>query len=137
MVGYRHFSRIEKLYLLIEKKQSFSWEFVWNHKYSQLRNYRIRLLLLDRDNNTSHRMDDIFHSAGIIDWTMLDWRLIFCITCFCRLYVWCISSKWWYFLIKGSSDPNHFIFEINIGMRRIRHTKTLKLKDKFLDLLKI
>ena len=78
-------------------------------------------------------MDDIFHSAGIIDWTMLDWRLIFCITCFCRLYVWCISSKWWYFLIKGSPDPNHFIFEINIGMRRIRHTKTLKLNDEFLD----
>ena len=25
---------------------------------------------------------------------------------------------------KGSSDPCHFIFEINIGNRRIRHTAT-------------
>ena len=28
------------------------------------------------------------------------------------------------FLIKGSSDPNHFIFEINVGKRRIRHVLT-------------
>ena len=27
--------------------------------------------------------------------------------------------------IKGSSDPNHYIFEINVGKRRIRHTTTL------------
>ena len=30
--------------------------------------------------------------------------------------------------IKGSSDPSHFIFEINVGKRRIRHGTTLKLK---------
>ena len=29
--------------------------------------------------------------------------------------------------IKGSSDPSHFIFEINVGKRRIRHRTTLKL----------
>ena len=28
---------------------------------------------------------------------------------------------------KGSSDPNHFIFEINVGKRRIRHRTTLNL----------
>ena len=28
--------------------------------------------------------------------------------------------------VKGSPDPNHFIFEINVGKRRIRHTETLK-----------
>ena len=29
--------------------------------------------------------------------------------------------------ITGSSDPSHFIFEINVGNSRIRHTTTLKL----------
>ena len=38
---------------------------------------------------------------------------------------------------KGSLYPNHFIFEINIGKGRIRHTTTLKLNDEFLDRLKI
>ena len=28
---------------------------------------------------------------------------------------------------KGSPDPSHFIFEINIGKGRIRHRTTLKL----------
>ena len=28
------------------------------------------------------------------------------------------------FPVKGSSDPSHFIFEINIGKSRIRHIKT-------------
>ena len=40
-------------------------------------------------------------------------------------------------VLKGSSDPSHFIFEINVGKRRIRHTTTLKLNDEFLDRLKI
>ena len=31
--------------------------------------------------------------------------------------------------IKGSSDPGHFIFEINVGKRRIRHKTTLNLND--------
>ena len=30
-------------------------------------------------------------------------------------------------LIKGSSDPSHFIFEINVGKSRIRHRTTLNL----------
>ena len=38
---------------------------------------------------------------------------------------------------KGSSDPNDFIFEINVGKKWIRHTATLKLNDEFLDRLKI
>ena len=38
---------------------------------------------------------------------------------------------------KGSSDPNHFIFEINVGKKRIRHGTTLKLNDEFLDRLQI
>ena len=38
---------------------------------------------------------------------------------------------------KGSSDPNDFIFEINVGKKRIRYTATLKLNDEFLDRLKI
>ena len=40
-------------------------------------------------------------------------------------------------LFKGSSDPSHFIFEINVGTRQIRHITTLKLNDEFLDRLKI
>ena len=39
--------------------------------------------------------------------------------------------------MRCSSDPNHFIFEINVGKRRIRHTTTLKLNDEFQDRLKI
>ena len=38
---------------------------------------------------------------------------------------------------KGSSNPNHFIFEINVGKSRIRHTTTLQLNDEVLDRLKI
>ena len=30
--------------------------------------------------------------------------------------------------LKGSSNPTHFICEINVGKRRIRHTTNLKLK---------
>ena len=37
--------------------------------------------------------------------------------------------------LKCSSDPSHFIFEINVGKSRIRHTTTLKLNDEFLDRL--
>ena len=33
-------------------------------------------------------------------------------------------------VIKGSSDPSHFIFEINVGKSRIRHTTTLKLNNE-------
>ena len=32
-------------------------------------------------------------------------------------------------IIKGSSDSSHFIFEINVGKRRIRHRTTLNLTD--------
>ena len=45
------------------------------------------------------------------------------------------SVKW--IQTKSSSDPSHFIFEINVGKRRIRYTTTLKLNDEFLDRLKI
>ena len=38
---------------------------------------------------------------------------------------------------KGGLDQSHFIFEINVGKRRIRHTTTLKLNGEFLDRLKI
>ena len=31
--------------------------------------------------------------------------------------------------IKGSPDQSHFIFEINVGKRRIRHRTTLNLND--------
>ena len=37
---------------------------------------------------------------------------------------------------RGSSDQNQFIFQINVGKRRIRHVTTLKLKDEFLDRIK-
>ena len=40
-------------------------------------------------------------------------------------------------MIKGSSDPSHFILDINVEKGRIRHTTTLKLNDEFLDRLKI
>ena len=34
------------------------------------------------------------------------------------------------------ADPSNFIFEINVGKSRIRHTTTLKLNDEFPDRLK-
>ena len=37
---------------------------------------------------------------------------------------------------KGSPDPSHFIFEIDVGERRIRHRTTLKLNDEFQGSLK-
>ena len=40
-------------------------------------------------------------------------------------------------IFKGSSDPSYFIFEIHVGNKRIRPTKTVKLNDEFLDRLKI
>ena len=36
---------------------------------------------------------------------------------------------------KGSSDPSHSIFEINVGKKRIRQTTTLKLNDESPDRL--
>jgi len=39
--------------------------------------------------------------------------------------------------IKGSPDLSHFIFEIKVGKRRIRHTTILKLNDEFLEGFKI
>ena len=39
--------------------------------------------------------------------------------------------------VKDSPDPSHFIFEINVGKRRIRQTTTLTLNDGFLDRFKI
>ena len=36
---------------------------------------------------------------------------------------------------KGSRDPSHFVFEINVGKKRIRHTTTLKLNDEILNRL--
>ena len=38
---------------------------------------------------------------------------------------------------KGSSDQSHFIFEINVGKSRIRHTTTLKYNVEFLNQFKI
>ena len=38
---------------------------------------------------------------------------------------------------KGSSYQSYFIFEINVGKSRIRHTTTLKLNEKVLDRLQI
>ena len=31
--------------------------------------------------------------------------------------------------VNGSPDPSHFIFEINVGKRRIRYGTTLNLND--------
>ena len=38
---------------------------------------------------------------------------------------------------KDSSALSHFIFEINVGKSRIRHTTMMKLNDEFLDWLQI
>ena len=32
--------------------------------------------------------------------------------------------------VKGGSNPSHFIFEINVGKRRIRHRTTLDFNDQ-------
>ena len=45
------------------------------------------------------------------------------------------NPRWFNF--KGSPDPSHLIFEINVGEDRIRQRTTLKLNDEFLDRLKI
>jgi len=34
---------------------------------------------------------------------------------------------------KGSPDPNHFIYEISVGKRRIRHRTTLNLNFFLID----
>ena len=39
--------------------------------------------------------------------------------------------------MKGSPDQSHFIFEINVGKKWIRHTTTQKLNDELVDRLKI
>ena len=39
--------------------------------------------------------------------------------------------------VKGCPAPSHFIFGINVGKSRIRHTTTLKLIDEFRNRLKI
>ena len=41
------------------------------------------------------------------------------------------------FTVKGSSDQGHFIFEIDFGTSRIRHTTTLILNDELQDRLRI
>ena len=46
----------------------------------------------------------------------------------------CIFRK--IIIFKGSPDPSHFIFEINVGKSRIRHTIS-KLNDEFLDRVQI
>ena len=38
-----------------------------------------------------------------------------------------LKASIWANLVKDSSDSNHFVFEIIVGKRRIRHTTTLKL----------
>ena len=40
-------------------------------------------------------------------------------------------------IFKGSPALNHFIFEINVGKGRTRHTTTLNLNDEFFDQPKI
>ena len=40
-------------------------------------------------------------------------------------------------IFKNRPDPSNLIFEMNVRKRRIEHTTNLKLKDVFLDLLKI
>ena len=37
------------------------------------------------------------------------------------------NSKSRYLTLKGSPDPSHYIFEISVGKRRIRHRTTLNL----------
>ena len=37
-------------------------------------------------------------------------------------------------IFKGSSDQNHFILEINLGKRRIRHRTIHKLNEEFLKI---
>ena len=34
-----------------------------------------------------------------------------------------------FYLFKGCLEPSHFIFDINVGKRRIRHKTTLNLDD--------
>ena len=46
---------------------------------------------------------------------------------FQRNYAWLIKQK----IFKGGSYQSYFIFEINVGKSRIRHTTTLKLKNEF------
>ena len=38
-----------------------------------------------------------------------------------------VKSQFLKNFFKGSSDPSHFVFHINVGKKRIRHGTTLKL----------
>ena len=77
------------------------------------------------------------HYAGIhmhflINSIQMNFELVLC---YGMLYHLILSTrcKWvgWYdhgaMNVKGSSDPSHFIFEIYVGKRRIRHRTTLNL----------
>ena len=55
-------------------------------------------------------------------------------TCNFSLYMWGVTSKI-ATIFKVSLESSHFIFEINVEKRRIRHTTTLN--DEFLDRLRI
>ena len=46
------------------------------------------------------------------------------------------SSMYPHLIFKGSPDPSHVIFEINVGKSRIRQITALKLNVEFLDRLK-
>ena len=48
-----------------------------------------------------------------------------------------ISGSYNYKMGRVVQTFSHFIFEINVGNRRIRHTTTLEFNDEFLDRVKI
>ena len=54
-----------------------------------------------------------------------------------RLHFYTVLSNFNKLGFNGNPDASHFILEISVGRRRIRHKTTLKLTDEFLDRLKI
>ena len=59
------------------------------------------------------------------------WTIRFC--SYQHLFMGHIPGLWF----ECSSDPSHFISDINVGKSRIRHWTTLELNDEFPDRLKI
>ena len=63
-----------------------------------------RLLKIRNESKKKHKLDEINQSG-------------------------CLDNLLGKFIFKGSSDQSHFIFEINVGKKRIRHGTTMNLND--------
>ena len=76
----------------------------------------------------THATKTILKHYGLAEPTLLQ-RYIVSLKHFWKLFSFQPQSESFSMNFKGSSDPRHFIFEINVGKKRIRHRTTLNLND--------